>query len=117
MIQHVYSRHFQFIVVPSHTPSNRNTRESLMISWHPVHRRQSPLFRASESGGIATRCSDALKTSSIGFSCDFCDLEREQQQESHHKAEKTHGLGQGEAQDGIREQLLFERGVPGVAND
>ena len=28
-------------------------------------------------------------------------LEGEQQQERHHKTEETHGLGQGEAQDGV----------------
>ena len=51
------------------------------------------------------------------FLCDFDDLEREQKQESHHKAEETHGLGQGKAQDGIWEQLLFQWGISGITND
>lgn len=34
-------------------------------------------------------------------------LEGEQQQEGHHETEKSHGLGQGETQDGVREKLLF----------
>lgn len=44
-------------------------------------------------------------------------LESEQQQEGHHKTEQTHSLRQGETQNGVREQLLFERRVPGVADD
>jgi len=44
-------------------------------------------------------------------------LEGEQQQEGHHQTEQTHGLGQGEAQNGVGEQLLFQRWVPGVADD
>ena len=44
-------------------------------------------------------------------------LEGEQQQERHHQTEQTHGLGQGETQDGVREQLLLEAGVSGVADD
>lgn len=45
------------------------------------------------------------------------NLESEQQKERHHKTEETHSLGQGESQNGIGEQLLLERGVPGVADD
>lgn len=45
------------------------------------------------------------------------NLESEQQQESHHKTEKSHSFGQGETQDGIWEQLLFEWWISGVAND
>lgn len=46
-----------------------------------------------------------------------CNLECEQEQEGHHQTEETHGLRQGKTQDGIGEQLLFQRGVPGIAND
>lgn len=44
-------------------------------------------------------------------------LEGEQQQEGHHQAEQTHGLGQGEAQDSVREQLLLQRRVASVTDD
>lgn len=45
------------------------------------------------------------------------DLEGEEQQEGHHKTEQTHGLRQGESQNGVREQLLFQGWVPGVTDD
>jgi len=52
---------------------------------------------------------------SLCLSADW--LEGEEEQESHHQAEQTHGLGQGEAQDGVRKQLLLQGGVPGIADD
>jgi len=44
-------------------------------------------------------------------------LECEEKEESHHQTEKTHGLRQGKSENGIREQLLFQRGVTGVTDD
>lgn len=44
-------------------------------------------------------------------------LKGEEQEERHHQAEETHGLRQGKAQDSIREKLLLQGWVPGIAND
>ena len=45
------------------------------------------------------------------------NLKGEEQKEGHHKTEKTHGLGQGESQNGVREKLLLQRGIACVADD
>jgi len=44
-------------------------------------------------------------------------LEGEQKQERHHQTEKTHGFGKSEAQNGVAEQLLFQRWIASVADD
>jgi len=44
-------------------------------------------------------------------------LESEQEQESHHKAEKTHSLGQSKSKNSKGEKLALQGGVPGIADD
>jgi len=46
-----------------------------------------------------------------------CHLEGKQDQESHHKTEKTHSLWQGKSKNGIWEELLFQWGVTGISDD
>merc|ERR1719186_1749600 len=44
-------------------------------------------------------------------------LKCEEQKESHHETEESHGLGQGESHDGVGEQLLLEGGVPCISDN
>jgi len=44
-------------------------------------------------------------------------LKSEEQQESHHKTEQTHGFRQSEPKNGIREELLLQWGITGVTDD
>ena len=44
-------------------------------------------------------------------------LESEQKEEGHHETKQSHGLRQGETQNGIGEELLFQRWIASIAND
>ena len=44
-------------------------------------------------------------------------LESEQNQESHHQTEETHGFGQGESKNGVREELLLQGRIASITND
>lgn len=59
---------------------------------------------------VKTAFSSSHKTTST-------HLEREQQHESHHETEKTHGFGQGETQNGVREELLLETRITSITDD
>lgn len=56
------------------------------------------------------RVADDNGTSSLGC------LESEEQHESHHETEKTHGLGQRKAKNGIGKELLLKTWIASVAN-
>lgn len=38
-------------------------------------------------------------------------------EKGHHQAKEPHGLQEGKAQNDIEEELLLQRGVPGITND
>ena len=35
----------------------------------------------------------------------------------HHQAKEPHGIQEGKAQNGVGEELLLQRGIPGITND
>lgn len=38
-------------------------------------------------------------------------------EKGHHQAKEPHGIQEGKAQNGVEEELLLQRGIPGITND
>ena len=79
----------------------------VLIIWTASNRLQNVHVQDTDTGTIL------VATCVIKGMGDSRGLHSEQNEESDHQTEETHGFGQGESQDGVGEQLLLQGWVPG----
>lgn len=78
--------------------------ENVHFPWH-------------QHGTILVATIKYVVTSVMKILSDSRVLHSEQDKESHHQTEQSHGFRQGESQDSVWKQLLLQRWVPSIAND